>query len=265
LRVLIADDEAVARRYLRRLVEETAIAAEVVGLAADGREAVEQAVALEPDLALLDVRMPGMTGIEAARAIRRQVPSCTIILISAYREFEFARDGMDSGARRYLVKPVEPERLREALIEVAREKEQERAEAEHRAHLLRRLEEARPMMETAFVTDLIHGNLGSRQTAEEIAGYLGKELPNQVFFVDVDEFHRKTEDIPELERQVLMYRVREAVEKALGSCGLDSSGWWMAPTGRDSLVVLAKNPSPVGSAAEYGWAVGLGKAICAGK
>ena len=129
LRVLIADDEALARRVLLHLLARLDLPVEVVGVADNSAEAIDQALILKPDVALLDIRMPGIDGLEAARSIREKLPSCAVILITAYREFDLAKDAIQSGVGCYLVKPVEPEALREALVAVVRAKETEIAES----------------------------------------------------------------------------------------------------------------------------------------
>jgi len=111
-RLLIADDEPLARARLRTQILELA-AGEVVGEASTGLEALELALQLHPDIALLDIRMPGMDGIELARHQARlpQVPS--IIFTTAYNEHALA--AFEAHAIDYLLKPIRQDRLRTAL------------------------------------------------------------------------------------------------------------------------------------------------------
>ena len=114
LRVLIVDDERLPRQRLMRLLEEIPNT-ECVGEAANGRSAVDAIESLMPDLVLLDVRMPGMGGLEVARALTGHVPF--VIFVTAFDEY--ALKAFEVHAIDYLLKPVERERFA-AAIERAR-------------------------------------------------------------------------------------------------------------------------------------------------
>jgi two-component system response regulator AlgR len=113
MKVLLVDDEAPARERLRRLVEELDDEHEVVGEAADGKGAISAAQALDADLVLLDIKMPGENGLEVAAALGELDPPPAVILVSAYSEY--ALDAFEHKVADYLVKPVRKERLRAAL------------------------------------------------------------------------------------------------------------------------------------------------------
>jgi len=112
MKALIVDDEPLARERLNALLGECE-GVDIVGEAADGRAAVEQAQRLTPDVILLDVRMPIMDGIEAARHMSQLEQAPAVILCTAYDEHALA--AFDAGAVDYLVKPVRIRRLQEAL------------------------------------------------------------------------------------------------------------------------------------------------------
>ncbi|MEJ2184307.1 MAG: response regulator [Gemmatimonadota bacterium] len=145
LRVLIADDEALHNLALTSQLE--ALGHEVVATASNGKEAVRLAAEREPDLAILDIRMPEMTGPEAASEItaRRPIP---IIILSAYSDNRTVEQATKSPVFHYLVKPVDPDDLAPAIA-VARARFQEwlevRAERDRLEHKL----EERKMIERA--------------------------------------------------------------------------------------------------------------------
>ncbi|MGA9332927.1 MAG: LytTR family DNA-binding domain-containing protein [Rudaea sp.] len=112
MKALIVDDEPLARERLETLLRDCDDV-EIVGHAGDGRAAVEAAARLAPDLVLLDIRMPVMDGLEAARHLTRLDDAPAIILCTAYDEHALA--AFDAGAIDYLVKPVRLERLKAAL------------------------------------------------------------------------------------------------------------------------------------------------------
>lgn len=110
LRVLIVDDEPVARQVLRELLDEMRVT--VAGEAATGLEAVEQVARLKPDIALVDLQMPGLDGFGVARALRGERPPL-LIFVTAFDKH--ALQAFESGAVDYLLKPVRRERLAAAL------------------------------------------------------------------------------------------------------------------------------------------------------
>jgi DNA-binding NarL/FixJ family response regulator len=121
MRVFIADDHAGYRGGMARLVDEHP-ALEVVGEAADGNEALDGVVALQPDLALLDIRMPGLTGLEVCRRLRadRSAPTTRIVLITGTPDRVIAALAADAGAVALLAKETPPTRICAELVAAAK-------------------------------------------------------------------------------------------------------------------------------------------------
>jgi DNA-binding LytR/AlgR family response regulator len=107
---LIADDEPLLRKQLTRLLAQAWPGLQVVAQARNGREAVEQFEAMQPDICFLDVHMPGLSGVEAARFIGRRAH---LVFVTAFDQY--AVQAFEQGALDYLVKPVEPARLADTV------------------------------------------------------------------------------------------------------------------------------------------------------
>ena len=103
VRLVLADDHEIMRVGLRSLLE-AQVNWRVVGEAIDGEEAVEMVLSLKPDVALLDIAMPKISGLEAARQILTQVPRTKILLLSAHDSTQVIADVLDSGAKGYVLK-----------------------------------------------------------------------------------------------------------------------------------------------------------------
>lgn len=115
IRVVIAEDEAIIRLDLRETLEEEGY--EVVGETGRGDEAVEFVRSLRPDIAILDIKMPGLDGLEAARIISDE-RICGVLVLTAFSQREVVEQARDAGALAYLVKPFQKSDLIPA-IEVA--------------------------------------------------------------------------------------------------------------------------------------------------
>ncbi|ACY97200.1 MULTISPECIES: response regulator transcription factor [Thermomonospora] len=118
IRVLLADDHLLIREALVLLLE-TEEGIEVVADVGRGDEAVEQARALRPDVAVLDIDMPGMDGLAAAERLSREVPSCRLIIVTAHGRPGNLRRAMAAGVRGFLGKDAPGSRLAEVIRQVA--------------------------------------------------------------------------------------------------------------------------------------------------
>ncbi|GER87611.1 DNA-binding response regulator [Dictyobacter vulcani] len=119
VRILVVDDQQLVRDgiiSLLRIMEDL----EVVGAARDGQEAITQTMTLQPDVVLMDIRMPGMDGVEATRQILQQQPSCCILMLTTFEDDEYVRNALRVGARGYLLKDMPVADLAKAIFAAAK-------------------------------------------------------------------------------------------------------------------------------------------------
>jgi DNA-binding NarL/FixJ family response regulator len=119
LRIVIADDHGIVRSGLRVLLERQE-GIEVVGEASDGIEARDLAIAERPDLAILDVKMPKLTGLQATREIREQAPEVSVLILSMYDDERYLFEALKAGASGYVLKTQADHDLLEAVRAVER-------------------------------------------------------------------------------------------------------------------------------------------------
>lgn len=119
VKLLLVDDHKLFREGLRRILElEPDL--RVVGEASTGRIALEQLTVCDPDVVLMDINMPDMNGVEATRAIKELFPSIAVLVLSIHDDREYLLEVLKSGASGYLLKDVDPDRLIEAIRDVAK-------------------------------------------------------------------------------------------------------------------------------------------------
>jgi len=117
-RVLIADDQALVRAGFRKLLESADI--DVVGEAADGREAVDEARRLRPSVVLMDIRMPRLDGIEATRRLTADAEGIRVLILTTFGLDDYVYEALRAGASGFMLKDAPPEELLAAIEVVAR-------------------------------------------------------------------------------------------------------------------------------------------------
>ena len=172
IKVLIADDHTVVRKGIRALLE-TEPGIEVVGEARDGEDALHKALALKPDVVLMDLVMPVMDGVQATRALKERLPGAKVLVLTSFAEDRRIVAAIEAGAAGYLLKDSSPEDLVRAIREVHRgESSLHPAVAQRLISRLRGGEEPKrePLTERETkVLSLIARGLSNREIAKALA------------------------------------------------------------------------------------------------
>jgi two-component system response regulator YesN len=156
-RVLIVDDELPIINGLQMLFKRYFQAQyTVVGTAQSGREAIEKSKLLAPDIVLMDVQMPGLSGLDAIRALSEQGGAKAFILVTAYERFDIAREALSMGVCDYLLKPVSRERLESALQAASNYLDKANSLEEKELETRELQQELAPVVQTAFFYEVCH-------------------------------------------------------------------------------------------------------------
>lgn len=187
-RVLIVDDEPIAIDSVEYIIKNNFKQLEVGGRARSGREAIEKAYNIRPDIVLIDIKMPGINGLEAIRKIKDTNPDVHFIIISAYDYFDYASEAMALGVVDYLLKPVKEAKLIEALQKAIESIEHKRRRISQELEMKEKLEIIVPALENGF----IHSICMFEDNTEELINFSHLfELENKSGYVMAIEFGDK--------------------------------------------------------------------------
>ena len=183
IRLLIADDERLEREALVDMVSRRFVEHEIVTeVAENGRKAADTAILWGADLILMDIEMPGMNGLDAARAVLAQRPSCRVIFVTAYSLFQYAHEAVHLGACDYLLKPVDPDELEASIRRAFRQ-----VEAERRLEALAPVQqEPEPELSAPEAEEAPHAESENSQTALVMAHVRRYLEDNYMFDISLD-------------------------------------------------------------------------------
>ena len=151
-RILVADDEALIRQGIQCLLDYEALGFTICGEAASGEQALEKILGLQPDVVLMDIRMPGMTGLEVIRSAQEQGFRGKVLIISGFSDFSYAQEAIRCGVQGYLTKPIDEEELEKLLRQFKTELDQESSRDSATQHY-------RKMARASLISDIFQGKL----------------------------------------------------------------------------------------------------------
>ncbi len=156
-KILIADDEGIVRESLKFIIDKDFSDCEVY-LAKSGRQAIELAEENRPDIALLDIQMPGINGLSALREIKSMNPKIRALILTAYDNFDYAKEAIELGAKDYIMKPIDRKKIVEELTKLMHSIDEERRKRQDDLNIRERMEAVVPIIENGFVLSLIIQN-----------------------------------------------------------------------------------------------------------
>lgn len=237
MRLLIADDEMAVRRLVRFVVERYCPDITIVGEACDGRELIAKGLELKPDVILTDIRMPDLDGINAARQLKRALPEVQVVFLTAYEEFDYAREALNLKAESYLVKPIRPEELKKALANCAANLENRVLYSTLTLTMNSALRRSRSYLKSYLFDQLLHGNLDAYEKVAALVGPI--PIPRYVMLISMTPgvlSSLEQAEIEEIVKSLVGNRVAVFIERSeaglvlgvgggAGDGSNSSSGW----------------------------------------
>jgi two-component system, response regulator YesN len=259
IKLLIVDDEQIEREGLQAILQK-GFPELVIEQANNGKIAVQMAEEFQPDLIMMDIKMPGMTGLEAVERIGADYPDIKFVMVTAYDTFEYARNAIKLGVKDYLLKPSKASEIVATVGKVLKQIEEERKSLESsRLHQVT-LQKVLPVVETDVVTQLLFDHVHEVHL-DELVGLLGVRTTNETFAMIVLLPPGSESFYPTVKK-----KVRQT-----------GSGWVGALYGRQIPIIVFREPDksyrsqatfiarellsiPKLSDPGSGWFVGIGKA-----
>ncbi len=204
-KMLVIDDEYLVRLGIQKTIPWEKYGIQIVGEAANGQQGLELALELSPDIIICDVRMPLMDGLEFVQRVNELELDCVMVMLSGYKDFDYAKESLEGGAFAYLLKPIDNHELVQTVLGALEHLKKKRASAVHYEHL----QKALPSMAEKLLLDLITGDFTQAETLRETIRMYELPLPEQGYLVygqidsvpDLD-FSKEQQGLKELYNQI---------------------------------------------------------------
>lgn len=163
MRVLIVDDEVKVCSLVNKLIDWEGLGLEPAGIIHDGSEALQFIREQRPEIVITDIRMPGLDGIDIISRVRQLKLDTHFIIISGYRQFEYASNAIKYGVEDYLLKPLKQNDINNVLKKIISENNQKQATIEEKATLMERISQDTTRLKERFLSDVLNGKAISRE------------------------------------------------------------------------------------------------------
>ncbi len=189
--LLVVDDTAIIRSTIAKIVVRENLNLSPVFEAENGEEAMRLARQHQPDIIFMDIKMPGVNGLQATQAIREESPNSKIVILTAYDEFSYVQEALKLGAVDYLLKPVRPNKLIEVITQVQTIIQKEQTRQQILTETQKRLEKALPLIEANLVDELVYRQTRDPVGVEITLEQLRKTVSMPVVMVlSIDDFNK---------------------------------------------------------------------------
>lgn len=216
IRILVADDERLEREALQFIAGQLPDLETEVFLAANGQEAVDLARRLQPDIAILDIKMPVLGGIEAARQIREDVPHARVVFLTAFDHFAYAQEAIRLQADDFIIKPADNDRIAEVIRRLGAETPGGRRLSRH--------SDTTELAEAKLITDAILGNVDEEMLRRFLGVELGESVLTMASVIRVREDGQSSDArSPQLDRTIRR-RILSALRTEAGADGISVLG-----------------------------------------
>ncbi|OPJ58393.1 response regulator [Clostridium oryzae] len=197
LKMVIIEDERLEREGLVDYFDWSSFGIEIVGTASDGIEGIELAEKERPDIIITDIKMPGMSGIEMCKEIRKFLPNTKIIILSGHDDFNYAKEAILFKTNAYVLKPIVDEEMLNAIQRVVKECTFEQEKINEQIHTREKLKKEYGRAKQKLFNDLLEGVLDKKELRERMLYYGVKYSEKNKFVVVYISFKDNRLESPE--------------------------------------------------------------------
>lgn len=220
LKVLVVDDEYLVLDSLKMIISKNFNDVKVVGTASSGREAIEKALELKPDVVFMDIHMPGIDGIEAIRQIKASNSEIFFVILTAYEYFDYAKEALNLGVFEYLLKPINKAKVIDTVNKLSSAIENKRKNFLLEIELKDKINKIIPFLEAQFVSYKMF-NVGTLNEVQFYEGIFNMDLKHGyamcILFSDFDD-RVKVESLKERQEKQNFYDLLKIKLKGLTNC-----------------------------------------------
>lgn len=189
--LMVCDDEQIVIESVKHIVETEFSDIQIVATARSGREAIEKTRKIRPDIILTDIRMPGLSGIDAVREIKKIHTDVKFVIVSVYEYFEYAKQAVELGVSDYLIKPVKKENLVETLTKITRRLGEERKKYDEELETREKIEKMLSAVEHGFIYSLLLSQAHKTDIGKYKKDFF--DIQNDAGYIFIMTFKRKGE------------------------------------------------------------------------
>ena len=155
--IMIVDDEPIEREAFRLLIKNNFNNLLLVTEAQNGFEAIDLSASLKPDIIVMDIKMPGINGLDATSEIKKKSPYVKFIILSAYNQFDYAQQALKIGAEDFIVKPTKMQALADSINNIIDKLKDEQNKRQIHSVLKNKVEDIKPFVENDMIYSIISG------------------------------------------------------------------------------------------------------------
>lgn len=221
LKLMIVDDEAVIRNGLRTIVEWEKMGIELVAECSNGRDALDRALVLQPDIVLTDIKMPIIDGIDFVTQLLEKRPEVRVIFLTGYSDYEYMQKAVKLSVEDYLLKPIRILELESLIRRVSKDIIEERQKKEQRSSVIRLLAKNRPVLFGNCLNLFLVGKYSYQVFLEE-ASQLGIHLYGPqytIMVIDIDDYsHISKREENNYQLRFAVLNIAEEILTQIGEC-----------------------------------------------
>jgi two-component system response regulator YesN len=182
VKLMIVDDEYLSRFALRTLISKNLSTIEIIAEAENGRQAIELNRKFRPQIIIMDIKMPGISGIDASMEIINEFPETSILILTAYDNFEFIKRALDIGVKGYILKPIKEAEVIDKLSKMLNQIHERESRNDFMETVEKKISIVKPFMEDEMVSAFISGNYDTEKIKNFIS-FLQEDIQAGYFFL----------------------------------------------------------------------------------